>query len=129
MQVTGLKELRRALRQAESTLPRELRKGLNEVGMIIVSDARPRIPVRSGKLAGTLRPRSTQTIGQVVLGTARTPYAQAVYWGTGHRAGRRGPHNIQPHRVMHESLSRKKIPIFVALKDVLGRLAATIEAH
>jgi len=128
IQITGIRELRKALKATEATLPRELRKALNEVGGIIVADARPHIPVRSGKLAGSLRPRSTQTAAQVVLGTARTPYAQAVYWGTGHRSGRRGPHNIRPHRVMHESFERQKIPIFVAFGAVLDRLAKTIEA-
>ena len=128
IQVTGIKELRSALKAAEATLPRELRKGLNEVANIIVVDARPRIPVRSGKLAGALRPRSTQTAAQVVLGTARTPYAQAVYWGTGPRAGQRGPHNIKAHQVMHESYDRNLAPIANALRAVLDRLAATIEA-
>ncbi|MDQ1504883.1 MAG: hypothetical protein QOD57_2610 [Actinomycetota bacterium] len=128
IQVTGIRELRNALKAAEGRLPSELRKGLNEVANIIVVDARRHIPVRSGKLAGTLRARSTQTAAQVVLGTARTPYAQAVYWGTGPRPGQRGPHNIKPHQVMHESFDRNKAPIANALRSVLDRLAATIEA-
>jgi hypothetical protein len=128
IQVTGIRDLRAAMKAAEATLPRELRKGLNEVANIIVVDARPRIPVRSGKLAGSLRARSTQTAAQVVLGTARTPYAQAVYWGTGPRAGQRGPHNIKAHQVMHESSDRNLAPIANALRAVLDRLANTIEA-
>jgi hypothetical protein len=128
IQVTGIRDLRAAMKAAEATLPRELRKGLNEVANIIVVDARPRIPVRSGKLAGSLRARSTQTAAQVVLGTARTPYAQAVYWGTGPRAGQRGPHNIKAHQVMHESYDRNLAPIANALRAVLDRLANTIEA-
>ncbi len=127
IQVTGIRELRAALKAAEGHLPSELRKGLNEVANLIVVDARPHIPVRTGRLAGTLRARSTQTAAQVVLGTARTPYAQAVYWGTGPRTGMRGPHNIKAHRVMHESLDRQKVPIVVALRSVLDRLAKSIE--
>lgn len=109
-------------------MPRELRKGFNDVGKIVVADARPRLPVRTGRLAKTMRPLSTQTAGRVVLGSARTPYAQAVYWGTGPRPGKRGPHNIKRHRVMHEALDRKKVPVIVTLKAVLDRLARTIEA-
>jgi hypothetical protein len=127
IQATGLRELRAALKAAEGHLPSELRKGLNEVANLIVVDARPHIPVRTGRLAGTLRARSTQTAAQVVLGTARTPYAQAVYWGTGPRTGMRGPHNIKAHQVMHESLDRQKIPIVVALRSVLDRIAKSIE--
>jgi len=135
IQVSGIRELRAALKAAEGHLPSELRKGLNEVANLIVVDARPRIPVGTGgrdrhpgRLAGTLRARSTQTAAQVVLGTARTPYAQAVYWGTGPRAGQRGPHNIKAHQVMHESFERQKVPIVVALRSVLDRLAKSIEA-
>lgn len=129
IQVTGIRDLRAALKTAEGRLPSELRKGLNEVANIIVVDARPRIPVGpTGRLAKSLRARSTQTAAQVVLGTARTPYAQAVYWGTGPRAGQRGPHNIKAHQVMHESYDRNLAPITNALRRVLDRLAATIEA-
>jgi HK97 gp10 family phage protein len=129
LQATGLKDLRRDLRAAEATLPRELRKALNEVGKIIVTDARPNIPVLSRALAGTIRVRSTQTAGQVVLGTGRTPYAQAIYWGTGPRRGRRGPHNISPHPVMHEALERQKIPVIVALRAVVERFATILEGR
>lgn len=128
IQVSGIRELRAALKAAEGHLPSELRKGLNEVANLIVVDARPHIPVRTGRLAGTLRARSTQTAAQVVLGTARTPYAQAVYWGTGPRTGTRGPHNIKAHQVMHESFERQKPAIADALRTVLDRLAASIEA-
>ena len=78
-------------------------------------------------LAGTIRARSTQTAGQVVLGTARTPYSQAIYWGTGPRHGRRGPHNIAAHPVMHEALVRQKIPVIVALRAVVDRFATILE--
>jgi len=127
IQVTGIRELRKALKAAEATLPRELRKGLNEVAQIIVVDARRNVPARTGRLATSMRARSTTTASQVVLGTARTPYAQAVYWGTGPRTGKRGPHNIRPHAVMHESLARQKVPIALALRAVLDRVAGLIE--
>lgn len=127
VEVSGLRQFRRALATSEKALPRELRKGLNEVGRIVVADARPRVPVRSGRLAATMRPLSTQTEGRVVLGSARTPYAQAVYWGTGPRPGKQGPHNIKPHPVMHEAITRQKIPVVVALRAVLHRLAVIIE--
>lgn len=132
IQVSGIRGLRAALKAAEGHLPSELRKGLNEVANIIVVDARPHIPVgqdrHPGRLAGALRARSTQTAAQVVLGTARTPYAQAIYWGTGPRAGQRGPHNIKAHQVMHESFERQKPAIANTLRAVLDRIAKTLEA-
>lgn len=126
-EVNGLRQFSGALRRTERQLPRELRKGLNEVGDVIVVDARPRVPVRTGRLARTMRPLSTQTEGRVVLGNARTPYAQAVYWGTGPRRGKRGPHNIPRRPVMHEAVTRQQVPIIVKLRAVLDRLATIIE--
>lgn len=125
--VRGLREFRTALRRTDGALPREMRKGFNQVGKIIVADAKPRTPRRSGTLARSMRAQSTQTEGRVVLGNDKTPYVNAVYWGTGPRRGKKGPHNIPRRAVMHEAAQRQQVPIIVALRAVLGELAKKLE--
>lgn len=81
VRVEGLKDFQKALRDADRALGPELRKGLNEAGEIIVSDVRPDLPRHSGQLAASLRARSTQREGRVVLGSARVPYAGWIEFG------------------------------------------------
>jgi phage gpG-like protein len=75
VQVEGLKEFRKALRDADRALGPELRKGLNQAADIVVKAARPKIAVQTGRLQKSLRARSSQREGIVVLGSARLPYA------------------------------------------------------
>lgn len=81
VQVEGLGEFRKALRDADRALGTALRKGLNEAGDVIVHDVRPDLPHKTGRLAASLRAQSTQREGRVVLGSARVPYAGFVEFG------------------------------------------------
>jgi hypothetical protein len=55
-------------------LPKALRVAMNEAAQIVVDDARPRVPVRSGKAAGSIRVASTRSSVRVRAGGARVPY-------------------------------------------------------
>jgi hypothetical protein len=77
----GLTELRRALKDVDAKLPREIRIALNEGAKVVVGAARPTLPEISGDLARSLRPSSTQREGRVTLGTTSVPYAGWVEFG------------------------------------------------
>lgn len=81
VRVEGLTELRKALKEIDQKLPRTIRVALNQGAEVVVQAARPTIPERTGRLAATLRPSSTQREGRVTLGTGAVLYAGWVEFG------------------------------------------------
>ncbi len=76
IEVQGLRELRRGLRAIDKSLLKELRKVDNSVAKTVVDEATPDIAVRTGRLKSTARAAG----GAAVLGGARAPYVEFVYW-------------------------------------------------
>lgn len=81
VRVEGMREFRKALRAADHDLPKQLRKELNGVAEQVADEAARRVPVRSGELRDSIRARSTQSEGRVVMGWARVPYAGWIEFG------------------------------------------------
>jgi hypothetical protein len=85
IQITGGRELRRALRKAEGHLD-DLKQAHLKVARIVASAAKAAAPVRSGKLAESVRPNAAQRYARVSIGNNRTtkkgiPYAGPIHWG------------------------------------------------
>lgn len=78
VKVEGARTFRRTLRRAGDDLS-ELRAAHAAVAGLVASAARP--PVRSGRLAATVRPAGTKTAAIVRAGFATVPYAGPVHWG------------------------------------------------
>lgn len=74
IRVTGLREFRANLKKLDNDLPKALRMAFNGAADVVVNDARPRVAKRSGKAAGTVKARSTQTASRVVGGGNKAPY-------------------------------------------------------
>ena len=72
--ITGLRELRAALRQVDKEIAGELREGLKDAVNIISEDVKRQIPSRSGKAAGSVRAVSGGNTIWLVGGGARVPY-------------------------------------------------------
>lgn len=91
IKIDGLAAFSRNLRKLNSDLPKALRVALNEAANLIVNDAQPRIPHRSGRAAASLKARSTRTVVRVTAGGKRAPYYPWLDFGG--RVGRR--HSIR----------------------------------
>jgi phage gpG-like protein len=87
LRIDGLREFRAALKAADASLPRELRPAFNKAAEVVAFAARGRVPTRSGSLASSIRPLSTQTEGRVAMGSAKVPYAGFIEFGG--RVGRK----------------------------------------
>ena len=87
IRISGLREFRQGLKQLDSDLPKALRLAFNDAADIVVTDARPRVPSRSGKAASTVKARSTQSAARVVGGGNKAPYYPWLDFGG--RVGRR----------------------------------------
>ncbi len=87
IQIGGLRDFQRGLRDMDSALPRGLRLALNEAADVVVKEARPLVPRRSGRAAASIKAASTRTSVRVKAGGARVPYYAWLDWGG--RTGRK----------------------------------------
>lgn len=74
IQVTGLRELNKALKAMDTNLPKKTRVALNESADLVISGARPPVPRRSGRASNSLRAASTRTAVRVTAGGTRAKY-------------------------------------------------------
>lgn len=124
VQVTGLADLQKALRQVDKDLPKELAGGLAEVSQIVVDEARPHIPVRSGKAAGSMKIRKQQRGASIALGGNAAPYMPWLEFG-----GTVGKSNsikrpfVHAGRYTYPALRRKDAEVKAKLDEVLERMA------
>lgn len=74
IRVTGLKEFQRNLKKLDADLPKALRMAFNGAADVVVKDASGRVKRKSGRAAGSVKARSTQTASRVVGGGNKAPY-------------------------------------------------------
>lgn len=94
IRVEGLRELRAALAKIDPIDARkEFQAGLKAAADIVAQDAKGRVPVRTGKAAGSVRATSGGNRAFVVGGKAAVPYYGWLDFGT------RTPRSGQPRSV------------------------------
>lgn len=79
--VTGLRDFRNRLRAADRDLVKGLRLAMNEASQLVVDQARPTMPSRTGRMRRSVRVASTQTSSRVRAGGNRAPYYPWVEYG------------------------------------------------
>lgn len=87
IKIDGLNEFVRNLKKLDADLPKTLRVGFNDAAQIVVDYAKPRVPHKSGKAAGSIRAQSTRTTVRVSEGGKRAPYMPFLDFGG--RVGRK----------------------------------------
>lgn len=113
IQVGGHSRLSRTLRQAGVDM-KELKPVNKEAAEITMRQAQTTAPIRSGRLAASLRVGATNRAGVVRAGNNRqsatgVPYAGAIHWGWPDR-------NITPNPFMYEA-ARDTRPRWVRLYE------------
>jgi hypothetical protein len=88
--VEGLDRLVRTLKRAALDVS-DLKEAHANAGRIVVADAVPRAPHRSGKLAGSIRTTRQARRARVVAGRSSVPYAGPIHWGWQARGIRANP--------------------------------------
>jgi hypothetical protein len=102
IQIEGLRELRKAIREAgDKELQKALRLANKAAATVVVADASPSIPVLTGRLKKSARALGSQRSGRAVMGGARLPYAPPIHWGWPR-------HNIARRPVLLASLLSKR---------------------
>lgn len=85
--VSGLRELSRSLNKIDSASAKQLRIVFNEAAELVIATARPRIPRRTGRAAGSLKTKSTRTAVRVAFGGPKAPWFPWLDFGG--KVGRR----------------------------------------
>lgn len=124
IQVKGIRDLQRALRDIDRDLAKQLGEGLAEVADIVAKTARPLVPVKTGRAASSMKVRKTQRAASLAVGGTKAPYFQWLEWG-----GRTGRNKsvVRPFipigRTIYPTVKEKDAEIKNKLDEVLRRLA------
>lgn len=115
--VEGLRELRRAIREAKDDLSKDALKATHLEGATIVADEAERIvPRRSGDLASSIRPAGQQAKAVVRAGRKSIPYAGVIHFGW---AG----HNIEPQPFIYDALDHRADEVVDAYQRQVDKIA------
>jgi hypothetical protein len=91
VKVTGLRELATAFRRVDTELPRELKSRFLPIAQRVAGVVQQRMPIRSGRAAGSVGARATVRGASVVAGGRAAPYYQFLDFGgttgRGHHPG------------------------------------------
>lgn len=122
--ITGLKEFQASLRKMDSGLPRQLRVALNQASQLVIDNARPGIPSRSGAARASLKVRSSQREARIAAGGRKAPYYPWLDFG-GH-VGQHGS-TARPFykegRYIYPALRRKHQAVTEVMAAAIADLA------
>ena len=124
IRVTGAKELRRALKNAEGDLKQELKAANKAAAQSVADAAKSRhVPVKSGNLAAAISALGSATKGTVKAGKkskGTQNYAGVIHYGDPNR-GR------PPQPFLHEAMSAEWDNVYgayeTALKNITDKLS------
>jgi hypothetical protein len=120
IKVAGLKQAIKALQQIG--VPADAVKAANaQAAETVLAAARPLVPVRSGRLLGTLRATKALNRVSVSAGRASVPYANPIHWGWFRR-------HIQPTPFFVKALGYTREEIYQNYFQQLERLVAENES-
>lgn len=124
VKITGLREFVRGLKDMDRDLGKLVRLAFNEAADIVVDDARPRVPRRSGKARASVKARSTQTAARIVGGGRKAPYYPWLDFGgrVGRRKSVKRPF-LKDGRYIYASYDRRKGEFVDAMSDGLVKVA------
>jgi len=124
--IVGLREFQRALRDIDKGLPKQIRLILNEATELVIVTARPHIPTKTGRAKSSLKARSSQREARVALGGGRAPWTPWLdFGGEGKRPGRPPARPfIKQGRYLYPALEARRADITQKMSeglDALGR--------
>jgi HK97 gp10 family phage protein len=124
IEVKGLKEFQKALRDMDSDLPKQLRIALNQASQLVVDKAKTDIPTRSGAARSSLKARSGQREARVAAGGRKAPYYPWLDFGG--RVGRnRSVHRAyyKEGRYIYPALRQNREEIITVMTTAVADLA------
>lgn len=125
LEVHGIKELQKALKEVDADLAKELRVGFNEAAKLVLDAARPKVPRgKTGNAAASLKLRSTQRTAGIATGGTKAEYYPWLDFGgsVGRRGATKRPF-IKTGRYIFPTLADKRPQIEAKVDEVMATLA------
>jgi hypothetical protein len=124
IKVDGLDEFLAGLDAMDRALPKALRLAMGTAAQIVVDDARPRIPSRSGAARGSVRVQSAESFARVIGGSTRAPYYPWLDFGgaVGRNNTIRRPW-LKDGRYIYKALEHNRDRYVDVLEDALRAVA------
>ena len=119
VQVTGAKELRKALKNMGDDLS-DLTALHRELAEMVASAARSRTPVRSGRLMQSVRGKGSKTRASVTAGGRGVVYAGPIHFGW-------PAHNIEPQPFLYDALDARKRAVVDRYESRIGDLVKKLD--
>lgn len=121
VRIEGAQELRAAIRRAQdSGLSKQLALANKTAAQVVVDEATPNVPVKTGRLRRSVRALGSQTRGNVKAGSALVKYAAAIHWG-------RKVGNVWHHKKGRNPIKGRPF-LHDAARQATPRVVATYEA-
>jgi hypothetical protein len=119
IQIEGLRETQRALRELSDDLKDDLKPAHKEAAEVIVDGAKRYVPVRTGRLAASIRALATRTSGRVRAGSASVPYAGPIHFGWPER-------RIKPQPFIYDAMDERRQEVLAVYAE---RIYGLIDRH
>lgn len=121
IEVTGARELRRAIKRAENKgLNAELKTAYRDAANIVVRSSKSNAPVLSGDLRSSIRPLGGASKSVVAAGRGRTnAYAGVIHYGWPAR-------NITAQPFIHEALKTEWDRVYATFEDAIDQVTTRI---
>lgn len=125
VKVEGLDEFRRSLDAMRSGLPKTVQVSLGLIVGEVVDYARPRIPRRTGRAAGSLKSKVSARGAAVSLGGPGAPYAPWLdFGGEGKRKGRPAARPfLRQGRYVYKALAARQADFDAIMSTAMDELA------
>lgn len=83
IRISGLTAFQRGLKKLDADAPKALRIGFNTAAALLVTNVKPKVPMRTGRARASYKARSTRTSARVGMGGAKAPYTPWLDFGGG----------------------------------------------
>lgn len=125
IKVDGLDQFLAGLDAMDRALPKAMRLAMAAAAQIVVDDARPRIPTRSGAARGSVRVQSAESFARVIGGSTRAPYYPWLDFGgaVGRNHSIRRPY-LKDGRYIYKAHEHNQGRYVEVLEDALRDAAA-----
>jgi preprotein translocase subunit SecD len=120
IQVEGLREVRRALNKVSDDSKNEMRSTHLDAAQVVERQAKYEVPIRTGRLRGSIRAAATKTRGNVKAGGYGIKYAGPIHFGVPRTRGR--PANIRPQPFIYEAADKRLDEVMDVYERRIGEL-------
>lgn len=124
IEVAGLAQFRRSMKELDAGHPKMIRVALNSVADDFIQDVRPEIPARTGAARASLKAASSQGAARISAGGRRAPYYPWLDFGgqTGRRKSVRRAF-FKEGRYIYPTLARRQKEVQEAMLHALTDVA------